>query len=148
MVTGISRYLWRCVMVESTLVLIKPDGVMMGSADAIVQRYQAAGLEIVRRKDLFLRHHQIKAFYAQHEGRFYFPGLVLAMISGPVLALVLKGENAIARVRELNGHTDPGQAAPGTIRRDFRSAGGPFNTVHGSDSVESAHREMEIIFER
>lgn len=133
---------------ESTVVLIKPDEVMMGVAEKIIERYLAAGLELYKRQDFRFLPRQAELFYAEHSGRFYFPGLVLAMSSGPSVALMLHGSDAIARVREINGATDPSKAAPGTIRHDFRSAGGPFNTVHGSDSVAAAFREMEIVFKK
>jgi nucleoside-diphosphate kinase len=84
-------------------------------------------------------------FYREHVDKHYFAGLILAMSDHPCVAVVLEGENAISRVRELNGATNPQQAQPGTIRRDFMSAGGPFNTVHGSDSKESAEREIALV---
>lgn len=112
----------------------------------IIDLYLVAGLNVYARKKIHFSSHQVKVFYGEHAGKFYFPALVLAMTSGPSIAMVLQGEDAVARVRELNGATDPSKAAPGTIRHVFRSAGGPFNTVHGSDSVEAARREMRILF--
>ncbi len=132
--------------VQSTLVLIKPDGVMMGVTQQIIDRYRAAGLTVHKDLGIQLLQAEAEAFYAEHKGKFFFAGLVLAMISGPIVAIELRGEDAVARVRALNGATDPSKSEPGTIRHDFRSAGGPFNTVHGSDSVESARREMAIVF--
>lgn len=133
---------------ESTVVLIKPDGVRMGVAEKIIERYLAAGLELYKRQDFRFLPHQAEIFYAEHSGTFYFAGLVLAISSGPSIALMLHGNDAIARVREMNGAADPNKAAQGTIRHDFRSAGGPFNTVHGSDSITAAFREMEIVFRK
>ncbi|MBU6490553.1 nucleoside-diphosphate kinase [Patescibacteria group bacterium] len=133
-------------MFESTVVLIKPDGVLMGVGERIIERYLMSKLGLHKRRDIYFSLRQAETFYGEHAGRFYFPGLVLAMTSGPSIAMVLQGENAVARVRELNGATNPSKAVPGTIRHDFRSAGGPFNTVHGSDSVEAARREMDVVF--
>ncbi len=133
-------------MVEQTIVLIKPDGVMMGAVEEIKQRYLNAGLTIVQEKALVMRELQARDFYREHESKPFFFGLVLAMTSGPSVALLLEGENAIRAVRDLNGAFVPREAKPGTIRHDFQSAGGPFNTVHGSDSSGAAKREMEIIF--
>ena len=133
-------------MVEQTLALIKPDGVMMEAVEEIKQRYLDAGLTIVREKPQVMEEFRVRDFYREHDGKFFFAGLVLSMISGPSVALLLEGENAVKVVRSLNGATDPSKAEPGTIRHDFRSAGGPFNTVHGSDSLEAVAREVEIIF--
>ena len=130
---------------EKTVVLIKPDAVYAGQAADIIGRYLENGLQILYRDERRFSEAEAKAFYSEHVGRFYFPGLVLAMTSGPLVALVLEGENAIAKVRDLNGLTDPNKASLGTIRHDFRSAGGPFNTVHASDSARSATREIESL---
>jgi nucleoside-diphosphate kinase len=132
--------------IEQTLAIIKPDGVKMGVAAEIVRRYLDNNLEIVRRARLRFREQQILEFYAEHTGRFYFAGLVLAMTSGPSIVLLLQGNNAIKNVRKLNGATNPDKAEPGTIRHDFRSAGGPFNTVHGSDSAVAFKHEVNIVF--
>lgn len=132
--------------VEQTLALIKPDGVMKGVSEEIEQCYIDAGLRIVRGQIVDMDVSHAAEFYKEHQGKFFFEGLVLAMASGPILALLLEGENAIAVVRKLNGATDPAKAEEGTIRHVFRSAGGPFNTVHGSDSSEAVAREVGIIF--
>lgn len=130
---------------EKTVVLIKPDGVAMGVVDDIISRYLKEGLAVADRKTIRFSRAQATSFYAEHAGRFYFPGTVLAMTSGPCEALLLAGDSAVGRVRALHGPTDPKNAPEGTIRRDFRSAGGPFNTVHGSDSPEAAEREWAIV---
>lgn len=119
---------------------------MKGVVHDIERCYVDAGLQIVKRQSLQLSSSKVSEFYQEHQGKFFFEGLVLAMISGLIVALLLEGEDAVAVVRKLNGNTDPSKADPGTIRREFRSAGGPFNTVHGSDSAESAIREIKIIF--
>ncbi|MCX6784738.1 MAG: nucleoside-diphosphate kinase [Candidatus Komeilibacteria bacterium] len=133
-------------MLQKTLVIIKPDAVMKDVATEIIDRYLAKGLTLLERKDLSMTLQRAKEFYSEHAGKFFFEGLVLAMTSWPVVALLLEGEEAVAMVRELNGATIPAEALPGTIRHDFRSAGGPFNTVHGSDSLVSAAREIALIF--
>lgn len=134
-------------MREVTLVLIKPDGVKKGVVQEIKERYIKAGLQIVQEKGpIQMGEARAQEFYREHAGKFFFEGLVLSMISGPIIALIIEGEDAVKKVRALNGATDPAKAEPGTIRYDFRSAGGPFNTVHGSDSSESAVREIQLVF--
>lgn len=130
---------------ETTVVLIKPDGVAMGLAEAIINRYVETGLCVLRRGSYTMTADRARQFYAEHEGRFYFVALILAMTSGPIEMLFLEGENVVQRVRDMNGATDPSKAVPGTIRHDFRSAGGPFNTVHASDSLTSASREQALL---
>jgi len=132
-------------MSQRTLVVIKPDGVEMGFVDDIIYRYLDVGLKLRGRKRLRLTKEQAEEFYKEHAGRPFFAGLVLAMTSGPVEALVFDGKDAVEVVRKLNGATDPREAESGTIRHDYRSAGGPFNTVHGSDSLEAALREIKLI---
>lgn len=137
-------------MFEQTLVLIKPDGVMMGKkvVQAIKERYVSAGLQIVEEYERRLEQSEAQEFYREHQDRHYFPGLVLAMSSDRSIGLVVTGRNAIKVVRETNGDPDLQYALPGTIRCDFRSAGGPFNTVHGSDSPEAFEREYAIFFQK
>ena len=86
-----------------------------------------------------------KEFYSEHKEKFYFCGTILSLCSDMSHVLILRGDDAIKRVRKLNGPTKPDEAPPGTIRQDFRSAGGPFNTVHSSDSQESFEREYMIV---
>jgi nucleoside-diphosphate kinase len=133
-------------MRQQTLVLIKPDGVMKGVIKEIRQRYTDVGLTVVKERALYMQEHGVRDFYKEHQGRFYFEGLILSMIGGPTVAMLLEGEDAIAVVRRLNGATNPEKAEPGTIRHDFKSAGGPFNIVHGSDSPEAVERESAIVF--
>ncbi len=132
---------------EGTLAIIKPDGVRKGLINEIQQRYQNAGLTIVRQRQEKPFESTIEAFYEEHRGRDFFDGLVLSMKAGPCVFMLLDGTDAIALVRKLNGATDRAKAEPGTIRHDFPSAGGPFNIVHGSDSPESAAREIKILFD-
>lgn len=131
---------------ERTLVIIKPDGVASGWSDNIENRYTAAGFRIVEKGQYTFPYETARHFYEEHEGKFFFVGICLAMSSGPAQILILEGEDAIRRVRALNGATDPSKAEPGTIRHDFRSAGGPFNTVHASDSQGAYQREVNILW--
>ena len=133
---------------KQTVALIKPDGVMKNAVEEIQARYQRAGLVILSEHRFRFTEEYARRFYVRHEGKCYFEGLILAMTSGEIVAFLLEGDsNVVDVVRRLNGATDPREAEPGTIRRDFRSAGGPFNTVHGSDSVEEAEREWAIVLE-
>ncbi len=132
--------------IERTLVIIKPDAVQMGFITEIEAEYSAVGLSIIQRQIKTFTRDEAGEFYQTHRGKFYFTGLILAMSSGPSISLILEGENAIKVVRILNGATNPAEAVPGTIRYKYRSAGGPFNTVHGSDSMEEFERERKVIF--
>lgn len=131
--------------IEQTLVLIKPDAVLMGCEDDIKKRYIETGLKVIFEYPIFFSIEDATLFYRDHIGKFYFPGLILAMSCGLCRALILEGEEAIQRVRELNGPTDASKAPPGTIRHDFRSAGGPFNTVHASDGLRSFVHERNVL---
>jgi nucleoside-diphosphate kinase len=131
--------------VEQTLSIIKPDAVRKNLIGAIVSRFEQAGLKIVAQRMLLLSRAQAEGFYAEHQGKPFFDGLVDFMTSGPVVVQVLSGENAIALNRELMGATDPAKAAPGTIRADYAEAINK-NAVHGSDSPTSAAREVAYFF--
>lgn len=136
--------------VQRTLVLVKPHAVESHLLD-IIGRYHAAEtwLNLVR-SDLFtFTPEQVSEFYAEHRGKEFFHGLCEAMCEGPTYAMVFEGEDAVQVVRRLNGATDPKKAEPGTIRYDFADpqGGGPRNTVHGSDGVDAAAREIDIVFE-
>jgi nucleoside-diphosphate kinase len=131
--------------VERTLSIIKPDAVAKNVVGQIYSRFEAAGLRIVAARMLRLSREQAEGFYAEHKGRPFFPALVDFMTSGPVTVQVLEGENAIALNRELMGATNPQNAAPGTIRADFAESIDA-NAVHGSDSPESAVREVAYFF--
>ncbi|MCP8898728.1 nucleoside-diphosphate kinase [Gilvimarinus xylanilyticus] len=130
---------------EQTLSIIKPDAVGDNHIGAIVARFEEAGLKVVALKMLQLTRAQAEGFYAEHEGRPFFPSLVEFMMSGPVCVQVLQGDNAIVRNRELMGATNPEEAEAGTIRADFATAVSA-NAVHGSDSPESAAREIDYFF--
>ncbi|AQT59232.1 nucleoside-diphosphate kinase [Cellvibrio mixtus] len=131
--------------VEQTLSIIKPDAVRKNLIGAIVSRFEQAGLSVVAQRMLLLSRAQAEGFYAEHQGKPFFDGLVDFMTSGPVVVQVLSGENAIALNRELMGATDPAKAAPGTIRADYAEAINK-NAVHGSDSPTSAAREVAYFF--
>ncbi len=132
--------------VERTLSIIKPDAVGKNAIGEILSRFEKAGLRIVALKMLHLTREQAGGFYAEHKGRPFYEGLVEFMTSGPVCVQVLEGDNAISRNRELMGATDPKKAEPGTIRADFAEAIST-NAVHGSDSPNSAAREIAFFFE-
>jgi nucleoside-diphosphate kinase len=131
--------------VERTLSIIKPDATRRNLTGAIAARLEEAGLRIVAQRRIRLTPAQAQGFYAEHTGKSFFDDLVAFMVSGPVVVQVLEGEDAIARNRERMGATNPANAAPGTIRRDF-AVSHTENTVHGSDSPASAAREIAYFF--
>ncbi len=130
---------------ERTLSIIKPDGVARDLVGEIVRRFEKAGLKVAAIRRLHLTPDEAGAFYAVHRERPFFGDLVKFMTSGPVVAMVLEGPDAVKKNRELMGATDPKQAAPGTIRADF-SESIDANTVHGSDSPENARAEIAFFF--
>lgn len=132
-------------MKESTLVLIKPDAFAKHYTGDIIKRYEEAGLEIQAMKMLQMTDTLAAKHYQEHVGRPYYGDLSSFMTSAPLVALVLAGENAIQKVRDLHGKTDPAEAAEGTIRKDFAESKSR-NAVHASDSPESAEREIHIFF--
>ena len=132
--------------VERTLSIVKPDAVGKNVIGEIYSRFEKAGLKIVAAKMLHLDDAKAGGFYAEHEGRPFYNDLVEFMTSGPIMVQVLEGENAIALNRELMGATNPQEAEKGTIRADFASSIDA-NAVHGSDSPESAEREVSYFFE-
>jgi nucleoside-diphosphate kinase len=130
---------------ERTLSIIKPDGVEKGLIGKIVARFEAAGLKPIAMRLTQLSQAEAEGFYAVHRERPFFGDLVKFMTSGPVVLMVLEGENAVARNREIMGATDPKKAADGTIRKDF-ATDIEKNTVHGSDSQENAQIEVAYFF--
>jgi nucleoside-diphosphate kinase len=134
--------------IEQTLSIIKPDAVAGNLIGAIISRFENAGLKVVAARMQQLTAEQAGAFYAVHRDKPFYRELIDFMVSGPVLVQVLEGENAIAKNRELMGATFPKDAAPGTIRADFCDAEGDQgeNAVHGSDSAETAAREITFFF--
>lgn len=130
---------------EQTLSIIKPDAVKKNVIGEILSRFESKGLKIVGAKMLHLTKEQAEGFYAVHKDRPFFQELVDFMTSGPVLIQVLEGENAIAANRDIMGATNPAEAAPGTIRKDFAESIS-CNAVHGSDAPETAKQEIEFFF--
>jgi len=131
--------------VEQTLSIIKPDAVGQNQIGNIVEYFEREGLCVVAAKMQHLSKDQAKGFYAVHKDRPFFGELVDFMTSGPVLILVLEGENAVAKNRNIMGATDPSKAAPGTIRGDFATSIDK-NAVHGSDSLANAKTEIAFFF--
>ncbi|HCB93349.1 MAG TPA: nucleoside-diphosphate kinase [Selenomonas sp.] len=130
---------------ERTLVLIKPDAFAKHYSGDIIKRYENEGFRIIAMKLMQMTERLASKHYVEHIGRPYYDDLVSFMTSAPLIALVLEGENAISRVREINGKTNPKDAAEGTIRKLYAESGSR-NAVHASDSPESAAREIPIFF--
>jgi nucleoside-diphosphate kinase len=138
------------VSIEKTLVLVKPDGVARGLVGEVIARIEAKGYKIVALRMLQADRALLEKHYAEHQGKPFFEPLVEFMMSGPIVALVAEGNRVIEGFRSLAGVTDPTVAAPGTIRGDLARDQGTKvvqNIVHGSDSPESAAREIAIFFE-
>ena len=130
---------------EKTLSIIKPDAVGKNHIGEIIARFEKNGLKVVAAKMKQLSKQDAEGFYTVHKGRPFFNDLVNFMITGPVLIMVLEGDNAILKNREIMGATDPKKAAPGTIRADFAKTIDE-NCVHGSDSSENAKIEIDYFF--
>ena len=130
---------------ERTLSIIKPDAVAKNVIGKIIDRFESNGLRIAAMKKIKLTREDAAKFYEVHKERPFFNDLVEYMTSGPVVVMVLEGENAVAKNRELMGATDPKEAAPGTIRADFAQSI-EANAVHGSDSLENAQKEIAFFF--
>jgi nucleoside-diphosphate kinase len=138
------------VSIEKTLVLVKPDGVARGLVGEVIARIEAKGYSVVALRMLQADRALLEKHYAEHQGKPFFEPLVEFMMSGPIVALVAQGNRVIEGFRSLAGVTDPTVAAPGTIRGDLARDQGTKvvqNIVHGSDSPESAAREIAIFFE-
>ncbi len=130
---------------ERTLSIIKPDATRRNLTGKINARFEDAGLRIVAQKRLQLSKQQAEKFYEVHAARPFYGELVAFMTSGPVVVQVLEGDNAVARNRDIMGATNPANAAAGTIRKDFAESI-EANSVHGSDSLENAAREIAFFF--
>ena len=131
--------------IENTLVLVKPDGVKKHICGEVISRFERKGLEVEAIKMIQVPEELAKKHYAEHEGKGFFKDLIAFITSGPVLAMVIKGENAVAAVRQINGATDPLKAVPGSIRGDFATSIDE-NVVHASDAPETAEREIGLWF--
>lgn len=132
-------------MAEMTLSIIKPDAVKKNVVGKIIDRFESNGLKIAAMRKLVLSEKNAQDFYAIHKERPFFRDLVSFMTSGPVVVMVLEGENAVKKNRDLMGETDPKKAAKGTIRADFAESIDA-NAVHGSDSLENAKNEIAFFF--
>ncbi len=131
--------------IERTISIIKPDAVAANAIGDIYARFEKAGLKIIAARMVHLSQEQAEGFYAEHKERPFFGALVSFMTSGPVMIQVLEGEGAVLKNRDLMGATNPADAEAGTIRADFASSIDE-NAVHGSDSTESAAREIAYFF--
>lgn len=132
-------------MYERTFVMIKPDAMARGLVGEIISRFEKKGLKMVAAKLLKMDENMASKHYSEHIGKPFYESLVRFITSGPVLAMVWEGENAIKAVRKIVGKTDPHEAGPGTIRGDM-AAITRMNLVHASDSPESAIREISLFF--
>jgi nucleoside-diphosphate kinase len=130
---------------ERSLVLIKPDAMQAGLGGAIIGRLEKLGLKVVALKMLHMDKALAEKHYAVHRGKPFFASLVNYITSAPIIAAVFEGEGAVARIRKAMGATDPARAEPGTIRADFGSSI-ERNAIHGSDSVETAEKEIKLFF--
>ncbi len=130
---------------DRTLILVKPDAFARGLTGEIIARFERKGLHIVALKHMTVDEDLAKRHYAEHDGKSFFGELVEFITSGPLVAMVLEGEEAVPAARQVIGATNPVQAAPGSIRGDFAISVGQ-NLVHGSDSAESAAREAGLFF--
>ncbi len=131
--------------VERTLSIIKPDAVQGNHIGAIIARFEQSGLQIIAARMLTLSQERAEAFYSVHKERPFFGELVDYMLSGPIMAMVLEGDDAIAENRRIMGATDPAQADAGTIRADFANSISA-NAVHGSDGPDTAKSEIALFF--
>jgi nucleoside-diphosphate kinase len=132
-------------MIEKTVVLIKPDGMEKHIIGEIMTRFEKAGLSVAGLKMVRLTQPILDIWYAHHKDKPFFPDLCKQMMATPVVAIILSGEGAIQKVFDICGPTDPAEALPGTIRRDF-GVSKPKNVVHRSDSVEAAQKEISLLF--
>lgn len=133
--------------IERTFSIIKPNAVNKNVIGEIITRFESKGLRIAAAKLTRLSREKAEGFYIEHKDRPFFQSLIHFMTSGPVLLMCLEGENAVALNREIMGATDPAKAALGTIRKDFAESI-EANAVHGSDSINSAERELAYFFEK
>ena len=125
--------------------MVKPDGVQRGLCGEIVSRVEKRGLKIVAMKFMVINKELAEAHYGEHKGKGFYDSLISFITSGPVLAMVLEGDNAVSVCRTMMGKTNPQESAPGTIRGDFGMVTG-MNLIHGSDSPQSAEREISNFF--
>ena len=132
---------------EQTLVLLKPDAVERKLCGTLIERIERKGLRLAAMKLMHLTRENAMQHYAEHREKDFFNELVAFITSGPLVALIVEGDNAIHMMRSIMGATDPAKAAPGTIRSDYATSV-RYNVIHGSDSAESAKREIELFFKK
>jgi nucleoside-diphosphate kinase len=132
---------------ERTMSIIKPDATERNITGLIIARLEGAGLRVIAQKRVWWKKKDAQKFYEIHKDRSFYKDLIQFMTSGPVVLMVLEGEDAIARNRSVMGRTNPVDAEPGTIRKDF-GVNMQRNSVHGSDSPESAQREIDLCFKK
>lgn len=132
---------------ETTLIILKPDAVQRGLVGHVLARFEAKGLRLVAMKMMHVPEKLAQTHYAEHQGKPFYPGLIKFITSSPVVVLAVRGVEAIAVCRNLIGATNGRKAAPGSIRGDLGMSAG-FNLIHGSDSRESAERELTLWFEK
>ncbi len=133
------------MIMERTYLMAKPDAVQRGLCGEIISRFEKKGLKLVAMKLMVIPKEVAENHYGEHKGKKFFDSLISYITSGPVLAMVWEGEEAVSVCRNMMGKTNPKESAPGTIRGDFGMQTG-MNIIHGSDSVESAEREISIFF--
>ena len=130
---------------ERSLVIIKPDGVCRGVIGEVIRKFETEGFRVRAMKMVRLTKEKAEEFYAVHKDKYFFPGLIKFMLTAPSVVMVVEGENAVSRIRNIIGARVPSEAGKGTIRRDF-GADGRRNIVHGSDSRETAEFEINCFF--
>lgn len=133
------------IVAERTFVLLKPDAVQRGLVGEIISRFEHRGLKVTAMKMARVPRSLAESYYAEHRGKGFFEPLMSYVASGPVVAIVLEGDSAVSAVRKMIGKTDSAEAEPGTIRGDLALTIGR-NVIHGSDSTESARREISLFF--
>jgi nucleoside-diphosphate kinase len=133
------------IELERTFLMVKPDGVSRGLVGEVISRVEVKGLKVAAMKMIKIDDELARKHYAEHDGKPFFSGLLSFITSGPVVAMVIEGKEAVRVLRTLIGKTDPKEAGPGTIRGDFGIDVGR-NIAHGSDSLESADREISLFF--
>lgn len=133
--------------IENTFSIIKPNAVKKNAVGAVINKFESQGLKVAAAKMILLSRSKAEEFYAEHKERPFFGELVEFMTSGPIMVMVLCGENAVLKNREIMGATDPAKAEAGTVRKEFGDNVGE-NAVHGSDSLQSAEREIALFFEK
>jgi len=133
-------------MIERTFAMLKPDAVTRGLIGQVIARLEAEGFKVAAMKMLKVDKKMAERLYEIHKGKPFYDGLIEYSMSGPVVVMILEGEGAVRRLRQVIGATDPAKAEPGTIRRDL-GLGVLKNVIHAADSPENAEREMQIFFE-